>query len=235
MFNNLLFPDKALQRQLTQKELFKIQLKTTGESTSSPAVRSSKNESDRLLTRQQLLEVSQNISKYYAPGISSINHTLVLLAVDPKNFYVYWNLADYHQYSSGHHQQDDLKLRVFLQHKEYQTNKKAKLVYETTVSSTQSRQKINLQKMEQGAVYTASLGKSSAGNRFIALVNSNEIYSLYNTKNQSYSNNNDMGNNFTKESTFTDNIPAIPADNKPDTTKTNFSRPNFSGQGQRKE
>ena len=62
MFNNLLFLDKALQRQLTQKELFKIQLKIAGESNDSLAVQASRNESDHLLTRQQLLEVCQNIS-----------------------------------------------------------------------------------------------------------------------------------------------------------------------------
>jgi len=235
MFNNLLFPDNVLQRQLTQKELFKIRPKIVRDSTPSLAVQASKKKDNSLLTRQQLLEVSQNISRYYAPGVSSSNHTLVLVAVDPKNFYVYWNLADYHQYSNGHHQQDDLKLRVFLQYKEYQTNKKAKLVYETTVSTTQSQQKINLQKMEQGVVYTASLGKSSPDNSFIALVNSNEVYSLYDKKNQSHTSTSGIKNDRTKKQTIIESINTMPGGNKPKSTKANSSRPNLSGQGHRKE
>ncbi|KAF3977155.1 MAG: DUF4912 domain-containing protein [Methylococcales symbiont of Iophon sp. n. MRB-2018] len=130
------------------------------------------------LTQAQLLKVSQNIKLYYTPRILSNNSTLALLPIDPEHFYVYWNLVD-NQYSNTH-QKDDLKLRVYSQSKKT----KPKLVYESTVSSMQTQQRISFQKSEKGAIYTASLGKSLDANNFLALLNSNEIYSFYEAQKQ---------------------------------------------------
>ncbi len=236
MFNDIFFPANTLQKQLTQEELYN---KSKNLASSIQVTNPHETEADSLLTRQQLLEVSQNISRYYAPAILSNTHTLVLLPIDPKNFYVYWNLADYHQYSDGQQQQQyDLKLRVFSQCKEYHPYKKAKLVYETTVSATQSRQKISLQKMQQGVVYTASLGKSLSKNSFIALVNSNEIYSLYETQKQrhfySQSDDNSIETDLAQDINNIEKVSATTNRNELISVTINFASTNPSGQTNKK-
>ncbi|KAF3982156.1 MAG: DUF4912 domain-containing protein [Methylococcales symbiont of Hymedesmia sp. n. MRB-2018] len=184
MLNNSYLSESVCERQPNRKELFKISQKISKNySPNRPLVKLDNNVS-MSLTQAQLLEVSQNINLYYTPRVLSNNSTLALLPIDLEHFYVYWNLADYHQYSHGH-QNDDLKLRVYSQCKKT----KPKLVYESTVSSMQRQQRINFQKSEKGAIYTASLGKSLDANNFLALLNSNEIYSFYETQKQTKSKN----------------------------------------------
>jgi hypothetical protein len=176
-------PENALKKQFTGKELLAVSKKTSKRFT--PVMPEKK--ADGRLTQQQLLEVSHNISLYYAPRILSDTHTLALLSIDPEHFYVYWNLADSHAYQCAHgYQEDDLKLRVFSHDNEYQQSSKARLLYETSISATQARQKITVKTTDKAVVYSASLGKLCSENRFIALVNSNEIHSFHETCNPRY-------------------------------------------------
>jgi hypothetical protein len=180
MLNNKNLAKNYLQRHISNKELLQISKKISQEFAPKKPLTSADNSISMPVPQQQLLDVSLNISLYYAPRILSNSNTLALLPIDSEHFYVYWNLADYHQFNhTALKHNEDLKLRVFSQCK----GNKPQLVFDTTVSSQQTQQRIGFQKIEKGAIYTASLGRLLSEHNFIALINSNEIYSFYESNN----------------------------------------------------
>lgn len=173
------------KKQLSREILFDVSHNINRDFTPEmPTIVSKNKESDKP-GRQELLEVSKNISLYYAPKILSNTQKLVLLPIDPEHCFVYWSLGgerDCTHPQSGANQ--ELYLRVFSHTKECRENSQAKLLYETTVHLSQSRQKIKLRLSEKGVVYTASIGKYLSKNGFVTLINSNNVYTFYGSNGQ---------------------------------------------------
>lgn len=123
------------------------------------------------LSSKKLLEVSQNISLYYAPKISSAFKKLVILPVDPEHFYVYWNMQEKHNFElSQSISKQQLVLRVYAQSIEIKEIKKLKPFAEFTINNLQSGQKISLPSDHQSTVFSACIGKSMSKNTFEPLL-----------------------------------------------------------------
>lgn len=166
------------KKQFLREIVFDVSQNISRDVTSEIPAIVSKNEERDTLSRQELLEVSKNINLYYAPKILSNTQKLVLLPIDPEHCHVYWSLEG----AFSHRREgQDLHLRVFSHTKEDRKSGQAKLLYETTIHISQARQKIKLRLSEKGVVYTASIGQYLSDNGFIALINSNNIYTFYET------------------------------------------------------
>lgn len=240
MLTNNYPPNNSLPTLFSAKELVAISKNINNAFAPVKPIAIVKNEKDSPLSRQQLLEVNQNISLYYPPRILSNTHKLALLSIDPVHFYVYWNLANHHQYRDDHDYQDnDLKLRVFSQCKNKHSNKKAKLVFETTVCAMQSKRKITLHETKQGAVYSASIGRDLPENGFVAFVNSNQLYHFYQAdkSNDGIDNTHDF---LSLEEDFAKDSICVTSGNtsfkhKNLVIKTHYAGANCSGQGKKKQ
>ncbi len=132
------------------------------------------------LSRKELLEVSENISRYYAPKISSSAQNLVLLAIDPNHLYAYWNLVENQPDTiSRHLSNDEWVLRVKEQHQIHPAEKKEKPVAEIKITKLHSGQEIKLPTLKKGMIYSASIGRVVEKNGFDPLLKSNTTLPLY--------------------------------------------------------
>jgi len=139
-----------------------------------------KQANDKSLSRKELLEVSQNISRYYAPKVSSSAQNLVLLTIDPNHLYAYWNLIENQPDTlSRHLSNDEWVLRVNVQHQVHPVNKKEKSVTEIKINKLHSKQEIKLPSVKKGMVYSASIGRVDEKNKFDPLIKSNTTQPLY--------------------------------------------------------
>ena len=69
------------------------------------------------LSSKEMLKISQEISRDYAPSISIPDPELVLIPVDPYHLYAYWNLGNISQETDSLRAEveNNLVLRVFWQ------------------------------------------------------------------------------------------------------------------------
>lgn len=124
------------------------------------------------LSRQELLEVSQNISLYFAPRISNIRK-LVLLPIDPEHLYAYWNLGDVQNEAlSLSKTSNDKVLRIYSQDVRGDVVK-SKPVVDFNVQKSQTKQVISLPLINRRETYFAKIGELNPTEGFVALINSN--------------------------------------------------------------
>jgi hypothetical protein len=132
------------------------------------------------LSRKELLEVSENISRYYAPKISSSAQNLVLLAIDPNHLYAYWNLVENQPDTiSRYLSNNEWVLRIKEQHQKYPTNTKEKSVAEIKINKLHSGREIKLPTVKKGMTYSASIGRVVEKDGFDPLLKSNTTLPLY--------------------------------------------------------
>lgn len=131
------------------------------------------------LSREELLEVSQNISRYYAPKISHASRNIVVLPIDPQHLFVYWNLGDEQAKAITSNEVDnELRLRVYSQSRQSRNNFKTKLFHDFAINPSRSSQTIKLPKPESEMIYSASIGTKVLDNDFIPLLICNYIPTL---------------------------------------------------------
>lgn len=125
------------------------------------------------LSRQELLEVSQNISLYFAPRISSNINKLVLLPIDPQHLHAYWGLGDVqNEVSSLSKTSDDKVLRIYSQEVRGDVVK-SKPVVDFKLQESQAKQVISLPVTNRRETYFAKIGELNSTEGFVALINSN--------------------------------------------------------------
>ena len=127
------------------------------------------------LSRQELLEVSQNISLYFAPRISSNNKKLVLLSIDPQHLYAYWNFDDdesQNKTPSSSNTSDNKMLRIYSQEVRGDVVKSKPLV-EFKIQGSQAKQLISLPIINRKETYFAKIGELNSSKNFIPLIISN--------------------------------------------------------------
>jgi len=112
------------------------------------------------ISSQQLREVSQQISTYYAAKLDWNIPRLLLLPVTPNSLYIYWNLGHYQMDFIRPKQQAEKQwlLRVVAQSTTEVKKIMDKPVFEMPIEQAQSRQKITLETAYKPAIYSASLG-----------------------------------------------------------------------------
>ena len=166
-----------VQTPLSRKELFEISDEISKGFTPVKSVKTTDLLDYSMLTRQELLEVSQNISRYYAPRISSNSQRLVVLSIDPQHLYVYWSLDEKQDFKlSRSILNKEMVLRVYSQLKGKRAHASAKPLVEIAIDDFHSRQKIFIPAPITPAVYSASIGQTTAGDGFVSLIDSNTTH-----------------------------------------------------------
>jgi hypothetical protein len=129
------------------------------------------------LTQKELLEVSDNISKYYAPKYLRLEVKLVVLPVDSQHLHVYWQLPEDKPQSVTvpPSSSDKLMLRI---HSVHTQTHETKPIVEFAIGEQQTKQKIKLPVTNKGAVYSVSIGKIIPKYGFVQLIKSNITHSL---------------------------------------------------------
>lgn len=124
------------------------------------------------LSKKDLLEVSQNISLYYAPKISSGFKKIVVLPIDPEHIYVYWNLGDAQDIAlSQHISNKELSLRIYSESVEKKESVSLKPVIEFDINALQTGKKISLPTTVQNStVFSVCIGQADSNNTFIPLM-----------------------------------------------------------------
>ena len=168
-----------LQTPLSRKELFEISDEISKGFTPVKPVKTTDLLDDSMLSRQELLEVSQNISRYFSPGISSNSQRLVVLSIDPQHLYVYWSLDEKQDFRLSQSMiNKKMVLRVYSQIKGKRVPAPANPIIEIAIDDFHSRQKIFLPAPVTAtpAVYSASIGRTTADDGFVSLIDSNTTH-----------------------------------------------------------
>ena len=165
------------QASLSMKELFEISGEISkGYAPVKPA-KPVKIHNDSVPTQQELLEVSQNISRYFAPSISTNSQRLVVLPIDPQHLYIYWSLDENQDFKLSQRMiNNGMVLRVYSQLKEKRAPAPVKPLVEIAIDDFHSRQKIYLPAPETHTVYSASIGQTTADDSFVSLIDSNTTH-----------------------------------------------------------
>lgn len=130
------------------------------------------------LSGKELLEISQNISLYYAPKISSNEKKLVLLSVDPEHLHVYWNLAEEQKrvFSSAK-LNNDLSLQIYSEENR-RGRVKTKQIANYKVNRSLLKQTINIPSSKTNKTYFATIAESNVEQKLNVVVTSNRINSF---------------------------------------------------------
>ena len=129
------------------------------------------------LTQKELLEVSDNISKYYAPKHTLNEEKLVVLPIDLQSVYVYWSLPENKSIVSTDAllPNETLMLRI---NSVGTKGLNAHPVIEMTINERQSKKEIKLPVIKKESIYVASIGQGTSKQGFIPLIKSNTTQSL---------------------------------------------------------
>ncbi|MFW5442751.1 MAG: DUF4912 domain-containing protein [Methylococcaceae bacterium] len=131
------------------------------------------------LASQDLLEVSQNISLYFAPSMSSNANKLVVLPIDPQHIYAYWHLNDNPEKSMSQRMlNDELTLRVYSQPEQKKQAVHISPLVEIPIHDFDSRHRIRLPEAENATAYSVSIEAAVKKNDFVSLIDSNNTYTF---------------------------------------------------------
>lgn len=130
------------------------------------------------LSRKELLEISQNISLYYAPKVSSNEKKLVLLSIDPEHLHVYWDLAEEQKkvFSSAELNKD-LTLQIYSQENR-EGRVKTKKIADYKVNPFLLKQTIKIPSSRTSKTYFATIAESNLEQNLSGVVTSNRINSF---------------------------------------------------------
>jgi len=179
-----------------------------------------------------LLEVSQNISLYYAPKLSSSTKELTLLSINPLQFYTYWNLNENHSHLlSTTMYNDELRLRVYAQPEQGKTPVNSKSIFESPIHSIQGQKKISIPNASENMSYSATIGKCTLDDNFISLITSNELHTLLgNAPTCSIKEDKEKSINYCSKDKLIDFIGSTYLSN---TTQSHYASSNHSGRGKK--
>jgi hypothetical protein len=164
---------------LTSKELFEISGEISERYAPVKSVKTTEFFDSSVSTQQALLEVSQNISRYFAPRISSNSQRLVVLSIDPQHLYVCWTLDENQNYILLQSKfNKEMTLRVYSQLKGKPASTLAKPLVEIAIDDFHSRQRIFIPTPDKPTVYSASIGQTVEGEGFVSLLDSNNTHAV---------------------------------------------------------
>jgi|GEM_PF-291239 len=127
------------------------------------------------LSPQEMFEISQEISRKYAPNMSTATPELVLLPVDPCHLYAYWNLGDDKNITGLKEESaNPLILRIYWRPDENAALNNAKIWFDVALDTFQSRQKVRLP--IDGTAYSAVIGRLYPDNSLRVFADSNLIH-----------------------------------------------------------
>ena len=127
------------------------------------------------LSPQEMFEISQEISRKYAPNMSTATPELVLLPVDPSHLYAYWNLGDDKNITGLKEESaNPLILRIYWRPDENAALSNTKIWFDVALDTLQSRQKVRLP--IDGTAYSAVIGRLYPDNSLRVFADSNLIH-----------------------------------------------------------
>jgi hypothetical protein len=127
------------------------------------------------LSQQELLEISQRISREFPPRSSSVYPELVLLPVDPFHLYAYWNLGKNNLTSEPNDFTNfQVILRIYYQPSQNSCSNNTKQWFDVTVNSIKHQQKVAVP--IDHTFYSAVIGKYYLDDSFAAYAYSNIIH-----------------------------------------------------------
>jgi hypothetical protein len=123
------------------------------------------------LTQIDLLEISQAISKNYAPKISDSTPKLTLMPVAPKQLYAYWNFGNKKPVALQKKSTKPLTLRIYSASDK--NNYLSKGYEDIPINGNQSKQNVFLSIPTSASSYRASLGICFSANHLEVIADSN--------------------------------------------------------------
>ncbi|MEN8261189.1 MAG: DUF4912 domain-containing protein [Pseudomonadota bacterium] len=127
------------------------------------------------LLPKEMLEISQEISRDFAPSAKINVPELVLLPVDPYHLYAYWNLGEFKgEQVEKVNGEAQLILRVYWRPDDSIKIANTKLWFDVAIQSSQNQCKVLLPVDETH--YSAAIGRRNPDHRFNAFAHSNLIH-----------------------------------------------------------
>jgi hypothetical protein len=133
------------------------------------------------LSPNELLEISQEISRQFEYKLKSSSSKLVLLPIDPKHLYVSWTLTENKTSTSPmHHAQDSeqLILRVRSDQNESIPAETEQNWYDIPLEAKQHRQQITIPYGQQANAFEAAIGTIDKHNQFTELATAKVTYNF---------------------------------------------------------
>lgn len=130
--------------------------------------------SQRKLSQQSLLDISEEITQSYAPHDTHQTPELVLMPVDPINLYAYWNLKESETDNITNQVDKQLALRIYSLPELSERPGNIKLSFDIKVQGFHNQQKIHLP--IAASAYSAVIGEINSDNSFSALATSDTVH-----------------------------------------------------------
>ena len=221
------------QASLSMKELFEISGEISKGYAPVKPTKPVKIHNDSVPTQQELLEVSQNISRYFAPSISTNSQRLVVLPIDPQHIYIYWSLDKKQDFKLSKRMiNNEMVLRVYSQLNEKRAPAPVKPLIEITIDDFHSSQRIYLPTSKIPTVYSASIGQKTTDDGFVSLIDSSTTHVDQVTVEESRHIKNQDNVVDYKHAEFMD---ARVSYESPDSARVHYASTNKSGKGKRSQ
>jgi len=178
---------------------------------------------EKTLSTKKLLEISQNISLYYAPKPDPAITDITLLSINPQQLYIYWNLGEKNSHfllPSIH--SNKLFLKVYAQDASQGNSTE---IFESPIYDIQHKKKISISATNNNVVYSAYIGNCTINNKFNSLAKSNELAVLKNNRTPSFDSNEYNASNVNNF------IEPIKTTSTAIASQTHYASSNHSGQG----
>ena len=127
-----------------------------------------------MLSQQDLLDISEEITQAYAPHESHHQSELVIMPVDPINLYAYWNLKDSEIEDTISNTDKQLALRIYSIPELSEKSANIQLSFDIKVYGLNNQQKVHLP--VAASAYSAVIGEINTDNSFSTLAASDTIH-----------------------------------------------------------
>ena len=134
-------------------------------------------EDQYILSSQELLDISEEISIDFAPKSSNNKQELVLLPIDPDHVHAYWNLSDEKTSDTKNNALiEQLTLRVYSETDTSNDITEHKPWFDFAIDGNRSQQSFFLPNRTQDNAYCAIIGERDQDNSLNAFASSNTTY-----------------------------------------------------------
>jgi Domain of unknown function (DUF4912) len=128
------------------------------------------------LTPKELREISEDISRKYVPTLKSKTSNVVVLPIDPENFYVAWSLGQTETSTTVTDQPKDLVLRIYPKQETFPGTSTADTWFDVDLDQSKTRQKIPYPNGQQAYAYTVAISLRDENKQITTLATSNAIH-----------------------------------------------------------
>ncbi len=219
--------DNTIPPLISIKEMLSISLNIS--QSFAPTAPIKTNTSKENLSSSELLKVSQNISQYYSSNILSNIKNLTILAINPHQLYIYWNLGINNSPSLlPSIFNNELMLRIYSQPEKDSIHTDSKLVFEEVIHDFQHQKKTSVPIAKSSLIYSAYIGNPISDKGFTPIMKSNELHLLKGNESPSF---------FPDEPIHLTNInfinPMKTSSSTPTNTPSSYASSNRSGRGKK--